>query len=108
VGKRQGVARCHPARCCDAGNNFERYAGCGKGPRLLTAATKDQRVAPLQPDNPAWRLLPQANEGLVDLLLGEGVVARALADKDALGVGRNERKYVARHQIVENDDLGVR
>ncbi|MNO93190.1 hypothetical protein D3C76_847870 [compost metagenome] len=67
--------------------------------QLLAATAEDEGVAPLQPHHPL-PLLRLLQQELVDPLLGHAVVARLLADEDALGVAAHQRHHLVGDQPV--------
>ena len=94
---RDGHRRAH------AGNDLERDAGAGQGFGLFAAATEDERIAALQPYDPA--AAPRVHDQeRVDPLLGQRVVAGSLTRVDtprARGLVEESRV----DQPVVHDDL---
>ena len=101
-----GVAG-HTAGRGDARHHLERRCRGGQRLHLLAAAAEDERVAALE----AHHLLAfarQSHQQRVDFLLRHAVVVALLADVDALGVGGRSGQHLGRHQVVVDDDVGLR
>jgi hypothetical protein len=93
-------------RAGHARHDFDRHAGLPARVDLLPAAAQDERVAALEPDDVVTgpSLLDQ---DLVDLGLGDPVVAGGLADVDDHDVGVQLVEQRARRQPIDYDDVGL-
>ena len=89
----------------DAGHDLEGDAGLGEGERFFAAAAEDEGIAALEAHH-ALAALGGADQDAVDLLLGDVVAARALADVEALRLAR-ELEHGRVHQRVVEDEVGL-
>jgi hypothetical protein len=89
----------------DAGHDLEGDAGLGEGQRFFSAAAEDEGVPALEAHH-ALAALGGADQDAVDLLLGDVVAARALADVEALRLAR-ELEHGRVHQGVVEDEVGL-
>ena len=87
IGKRTADGSCGSEGGGDSGNDLERNAGLGERGNFFGGAAEDERVAALEADHAAPGARMVDHEG-VDLFLGDGLGAAALADVDDLRAGR--------------------
>ncbi len=90
----------------DPGDDLESDAGGGERRRLLAPAPEHERVAALEPDDrlPGKR---QADEHLVDLVLGPADLPALLPHEHALASRRGEVEHLLRDKVVVHDDVGL-
>ncbi len=89
----------------DPGHDLERDTGLGKGERFLSPTSEDERVPALEAHH-ALAALGGADQDAMDLLLGDVVAARALADVEALRLAR-ELQHGGVHQGVVEHEVGL-
>ena len=85
--------------CRDARHHGKGDVVLAQAERLLATATKDIRIAPLEPYHP-FSLLAQLHQQGIDRLLGEIVFTAALAHIVALGMLGDQLQYLLAHQAV--------
>ena len=86
-------------------HHLEGYAGSRKGHGLLAAATEDEGVASLQPDDAPALRCPRDEQG-VDVALVRALPAGRLARVDHLGVHAGAPKEPRVHEPVADHDVG--
>ncbi len=90
----------------DAGHDFESDAVLAQEFQFLAAATKDKRVATLQPNHPLASASVLQHQR-VDSNLRRMVITRLFSDLDKFGVAAREREYFFTHQAIVQDDIGL-
>ncbi len=98
---RRGDPGSHP------GHDLEIDACASERLRLLAAATEDERVAALEPDD-ASPLSRVVDHQLLDLVLLHRVGSRRLADVDELGVGTRSIERSGGNQAIVQDHVSAR
>ena len=98
-GKR-GQARGH------AGHDSIRDAGRGQRNGFVTAASKNQRIAALEPQHPTARTR-QLDEPVGNFRLTDRRLSAALADVLQLRLRAGERQHAGIDQCVVQDDVGL-
>src|SRR4029453_4040112 len=100
-----GVGR-HRDSGANAGNDLERDFSTSQRLRLFPAATKNERIAALEPHT----LVTKAgvvDEYSVDFFLSDAMASRLLADKNPDGRGRRLFEKLKVHQLIVNNHLSA-
>ncbi len=90
----------------DPRHHLKANAAADQRLQLLAATAEDEGIAPLQPHHPL-ALLRLLQQELVDPLLRHAVVARLLADEDALGIPAHQRHHLVGDQPVIDHHVGL-
>ena len=88
----------------NAGHDFKRDAGGGQFPGLLAAAAKDVGIAALEADD-AFAGAGFVHQQLVQLVLGNGVVAGAFAGINQFRARRGQAEQVPVDERVIDDHV---
>ena len=89
----------------DARNDLERHACPRQREGLLSSATEDERVSPLQPDH-AQTSLRSFDKDAIDFVLRDAVPAGGLSDIDPLRLPGRLVQQAGVDEPVVGDDVG--
>ena len=95
---RSGHGRSHAGHDLEFEPRFQKLFG------LLGPAPENVRITALQAGH-VLAFPDLGHDEIVDLVLGQGVVATLLADIDDLGVGTTQGQEALVRQVIVNDDL---